>query len=39
MQLKERIGWRKAVVALANWNARLAWAALVPESRREPSVT
>jgi len=28
LQLKERVGWRKAVVALANKNARILWAVL-----------
>ena len=28
VQLKERVGWQKAVVALANKNARLVWAVL-----------
>ena len=29
VQLKERVGWQKAVVALANKNARIVWAVLV----------
>ena len=28
VQLKERVGWQKAVVALANKNARIVWAVL-----------
>ena len=28
VQLKERIGWQKAAVALANKNARILWAVL-----------
>jgi hypothetical protein len=28
VQLKERAGWQKAVVALANKNARILWAVL-----------
>ena len=28
VQLKERVGWQKAVVALANKNARILWAVL-----------
>lgn len=28
VQLKERVGWQKAVVALANKNARILWAVM-----------
>ena len=28
LQLRERIGWQKAVVAVANKNARILWAVL-----------
>jgi hypothetical protein len=28
LELRERIGWQKAVVALANKNARILWAML-----------
>ncbi len=28
MQLNDRVGWQKAVVALANKNARILWAVL-----------
>jgi transposase len=28
VQLKERVGWQKTVVALANKNARILWAVL-----------
>ncbi|KQP09119.1 IS110 family transposase [Pseudorhodoferax sp. Leaf265] len=31
VQLKERVGWQKAVVALANKNARILWAVLMRE--------
>ncbi|RCW71814.1 hypothetical protein DES41_104634 [Pseudorhodoferax soli] len=31
VQLKERVGWQKAVVALANKNARILWAVLTRE--------
>jgi transposase len=42
VQLKERVGWQKAVVALANKNARILWAVLTrgapfnPEHVPEP---
>ena len=29
-QIKEKSGWQKAVVALANKNARILWAVFVP---------
>lgn len=32
-QLRERIGWQKAVVALANKNARILWAVMTREKR------
>jgi hypothetical protein len=32
-QLKERVGWQKAVVALANKNARILWAVLARGDR------
>ena len=35
-QLKERVGWQKAVVALANKNARILWAILTRETRFDP---
>lgn len=33
VQLKERVGWQKAVVALANKNARILWAMLTKGAR------
>ena len=36
VQLKERIGWQKAVVALANKNARILWAVLTRDSAFDP---
>jgi transposase len=33
VQLKERVGWQKAVVALANKNARILWAVLTKGER------
>lgn len=44
VQLKERAGWHKAVVALANKNARILWAVLTrdvgfnPDSVPKPPV-
>ena len=35
-RLKERVGWQKAVVALANKNARILWAVLTRESAFDP---
>jgi transposase len=35
VQLKERVGWHKAVVALANKNARILWAVLTRDGRFE----
>lgn len=32
-KLRERIGWQKAVVALANKNARILWAVMTREKR------
>lgn len=37
MQLKERGGWQKAVVALANKNARVLWAVLTRAGRFNPN--
>ena len=36
VQLKERVGWQKAVVALANKNARILWAVLTREDVFDP---
>jgi transposase len=36
VQLKERVGWQKAVVALANKNARILWAVLTRDSPFNP---
>ena len=36
-QLKERVGWQKAVVALANKNARILWAVLTRDSAFDPN--
>jgi transposase len=36
MQLKERVGWQKAVVALANKNARILWAVLTRDVAFDP---
>ena len=36
-QLKERVGWQKAVVALANKNARILWAVLTREVAFNPN--
>lgn len=36
VQLKERVGWQKAVVALANKNARILWAMLTRGSAFDP---
>lgn len=35
-ELRERSGWAKAVVALANKNARILWAIMVKKTRFEP---
>jgi transposase len=37
LQLKERVGWQKAVVALANKNARILWAVLTREAAFDPN--
>jgi transposase len=37
VQLKERVGWQKAVVALANKNARILWAVLTRNGRFDPN--
>lgn len=36
VQLKERVGWQKAVVALANKNARILWAMLTRGETFDP---
>ena len=36
VQLKERVGWQKAVVALANKNARILWAVLTRDAAFDP---
>jgi len=36
VQLKERVGWQKAVVALANKNARILWAVLTRNGVFDP---
>ncbi len=37
VKLKERVGWQKAVVALANKNARILWAVLTREGSFDPN--
>ena len=37
VQLKERVGWQKAVVALANKNARILWAVLTRRGAFDPN--
>lgn len=37
VQLKERVGWQKAVVALANKNARILWAVLTRGTVYDPN--
>jgi transposase len=37
VQLKERVGWQKAAVALANKNARILWAVLSRDARFDPN--
>ncbi len=37
VQLKERIGWQKTVVALANKNARILWAMLTRDAVFDPN--
>jgi len=36
LALKERLGWQKAVVALANKNARILWAVMTRGERFDP---
>lgn len=36
LQLKERVGWQKACVALANKNARILWAVMTRDKRFDP---
>jgi transposase len=36
VQLKERIGWQKACVAMANKNARILWAVMTREKAYDP---
>jgi transposase len=36
VQLKERVGWQKAVVTLANKNARILWAVLTRDADFDP---
>ena len=35
-QLRERVGWQKAAVALANKNARILWAVLTRDTPFDP---
>ncbi len=37
MQLLARVGWQKAVVALANKNARIVWALLAKGRKFDPN--
>ncbi len=37
VQLKVRVGWQKAVVALANKNARILWAVLTRDKAFDPN--
>ena len=37
VQLKDRVGWQKAVVALANKNARILWAVLTRDAAFDPN--
>jgi hypothetical protein len=37
VQLTARVGWQKAVVALANKNARILWAMLAKGRRFDPN--
>ena len=37
VQLKERIGWQKASVALANKNARILWCVMTRRDRFDPN--
>lgn len=36
LQLRDRVGWQKALVALANKNARILWAVLTRETDYDP---
>ena len=36
LQLKDRVGWQKTVVALANKNARILWAVLTRDAVFDP---
>ena len=36
VQLKDRIGWQKACVAMANKNARILWAVMTREAAYDP---
>ena len=36
VQLKERVGWQKACVAMANKNARILWAVMTREAAYDP---
>ena len=36
LQLRDRVGWQKALVALANKNARILWAVLTRERDYDP---
>jgi transposase len=36
VQLKQRAGWQKAVVALANMNARILWVVLTRDAPFNP---
>jgi hypothetical protein len=36
VQLKDRIGWQKACVAMANKNARILWAVMTREAPYDP---
>jgi len=37
LQLRERVGWQKACVALANKNARILWAMMTREQPYDPN--
>jgi transposase len=39
IQLRERVGWQKAAVALANKNARILWSMLVNGKSFDPEHT
>ena len=36
VQLKDRIGWQKACVAMANKNARILWAVMTRDAAFDP---